>query len=180
MLIVRASRRTQGGTVSVLRINISKLSEGTHHHSLTATPEEVGLDSRFSKPVTVEVTLEKTSRHLYMHVQAATGGVFTCDRCIEEFQKDVAAEYGVMVVSDAHAPSSDSEEVLVISPDTTHLDLADDVRQFVLLGVPPKILCREECAGLCPACGSNLNRGKCNCQTEESDSPWSELQKLKN
>jgi uncharacterized protein len=164
--------------VSVLRINISKLSEGTHHHSLKATPEEVGLDSRFNREVQVEATLQKTSRQLYMRAEIKTGGTFTCDRCLEDFQQDITQEYGVMFVSEQDAVEGDGEEVQVISPDTSHIDLAEDVRQFVILGLPPKMLCREECAGLCQTCGANLNQGKCDCKNEETDSRWSDLQKI--
>jgi uncharacterized protein len=168
----------QGGAVSVLRLNVSKLSEGTHHHSLQATPAEVGLDSRFTKQLQIEATFQKTSRHLYMQVEIKSGGVFTCDRCLEEFQQEVSSGYGVMFVTDQDALPGDGEEVQVISPDSTHVDLAEDVRQFVLLGLPQKLLCREDCAGLCPTCGSNLNLGKCDCKNEETDSRLSELQKI--
>lgn len=168
----------QGGTVSVLRINISKLSEGTHHHSLKATPEEVGLDSRFTKELQIEATLQKTSRQLYMRVEIKTGGVFTCDRCLEEFQQNISSGYDVMFVSEQEAVEGDGEEVQVLSADSTHVDLADDVRQFVILGLPQKMLCREECAGLCPTCGSNLNMGKCECRQDETDARWSEVQKI--
>jgi len=164
--------------VSVLRINISKLSEGTHHHSLKATPEEVGLDSRFNREVQIEATLQKTSRQLYMHTEIKTGGTFTCDRCLEDFQQEITQEYGVMFVPEQDAVEGDGEEVQVLSPDTTHIDLAEDVRQYVILGLPPKMLCREECAGLCPTCGANLNLAKCDCKNEEPDSRWSELQKI--
>jgi uncharacterized protein len=164
--------------VSVLRINISKLSEGTHHYSLKASPDEVGLDSRFTKELHIEATLQKTTRHLYMKAEVKTGGTFTCDRCLEEFHSDVTSVYGVMFVPDQDAVEGDGEEVQVLSNDSTHIDLADDVRQFVLLGLPQKLLCREECAGLCPTCGANLNTGRCECKGEEADSRWSELQKI--
>jgi uncharacterized protein len=168
----------QGGMMSVLRLNISQLSEGTHHHSLTATPDEVGLDSRFTRDLQIQATLEKTSRQLYMRVEIKTGAAFMCDRCLEEFQQDLSSGYGVMLVTDQDAAGADGEEIQVISPDSTHVDLGEDVRQFVILGLPQKVLCREDCAGLCPTCGSNLNLGKCECKNEEADSRWSELQKI--
>jgi len=170
--------KIQGGTMSVLRINISKLSEGTHHHSLRATPEEVGLDSRFTKELEIEATLHKTSRQFYMRVEVKAGGTFTCDRCLEEFEQDISSGYGVMFVSEQDSVEGDGEEVQVISPESTHVDLAEDVRQFVILGLPQKMLCREDCAGLCPTCGCNLNQALCNCAPEPADLRWSELSKL--
>jgi uncharacterized protein len=164
--------------VSVLRINISKLSEGTHQHSLKATAEEVGLDARFTKNVLVEATLEKTSRQLYLHVQLKTGGVFTCDRCLEDFETDVSSTYGVMYVTDNGASGADKEEVQVLSPEASTIDLGEDVRQFTVLSLPLKMLCREDCAGLCPSCGTNLNRSTCQCLKEQMDSRLSGLQKF--
>jgi uncharacterized protein len=113
-----------------------------------------------------------------MRVEVKSGGVFTCDRCLEEFPQDLSSGYGVMFVTDQDAVGSDGEEVQVVSPDSTHVDLAEDVRQFVLLGLPQKLLCREDCAGLCATCGSNLNLGKCDCKNDETDSRLSELQKI--
>jgi uncharacterized protein len=169
-----------GEAVSVLRINISKLPEGAHQRSLQATPAEIGLDGRFTKEVLVESTLEKTSRQLYVRTEFKTGGVFTCDRCLEEFEREVSSGFGVVYVTDSDGAKSDSDEVQVITPDTNTIDLGEDVRQYAVLALPPKMLCRDDCAGLCPRCGTNLNRAKCDCRKDEIDSRWSGLEKLKN
>ncbi|MGA3244100.1 MAG: DUF177 domain-containing protein [Bacteroidota bacterium] len=166
--------------MSVLRINISKLPEGAHERSLQVTPEEIGLDSRFTKEVLVESTLEKTSRQLYVRTEFKTGGVFTCDRCLEEFEREISSGFGIVYVTDSDGAPSDSEEVQVITPDTNIIDLGEDVRQYAVLALPPKMLCRDDCAGLCPRCGANLNRAKCDCGKDEIDSRWSGLEKLKN
>lgn len=167
--------------MSVLRINISKLSEGTHQRSLEATAEEVGLDSRFTKDVRVEATLEKTSRQLFLRADTKTGGVFTCDRCLEDFETDISSSYHVVYVSDGPPDGVDEEEVQLLSPEASTIDIGEDVRQFTILSLPPKMLCREDCAGLCPSCGTNLNKDSCKCEKVQIDSPLSGLQKfLKN
>lgn len=164
--------------MSVLRINISNLSEGAHHRSLRASPEEIGLDSRFTKEVTVEATLEKTGRQLYLQVEFKTGGAFTCDRCLEEFEREVSSTYSLVYMTDDGSGVEGDEEVQLISADTNYIDLGEDVRQFALLSLPQKMLCREDCAGLCPTCGTNRNRSKCDCTHEDVDSRWTVLQKL--
>jgi uncharacterized metal-binding protein YceD (DUF177 family) len=133
---MRRCRRIGGKTVSVLRINISKLSEGAHHHSLQATPEEIGLDSRFTKVVSVEATLEKTSRQLYLRAEFNTGGTFMCDRCLEEFEHEVSSGYGLVYVTSDRSGAESDEEVQVISPDTNYIDLGEDIRQFIILSLP--------------------------------------------
>ncbi|HCA80502.1 MAG TPA: hypothetical protein DEP53_12295 [Bacteroidetes bacterium] len=171
----------EGGTVSVLRINISGLPEGTHQRSLQATAEEVGLDSRFTKDVQIEATLEKTSRQLLLQVETKTGGVFTCDRCLEDFEADHSSTYQVVYVPDTPPPGADVEEVQVLSSEANTIDIGEDVRQFAILSLPQKMLCREDCAGLCPSCGTNLNKDSCQCEKVQIDTPLSGLQKfLKN
>lgn len=162
--------------MSVLRINISNLPEGIHQRSLEATREEVGLDNRFAKAVIVNATLEKTSRQLYLKAECKAVGNFTCDRCLEEFEKEVVASYRVMYVTgDRSAEGLKADEVQVITPEANTIDLGEDVRQFIVLVLPQKILCKEECAGLCPTCGTNRNKSSCDCRKEETDSRWEGL-----
>jgi len=62
---------------------------------------------------------------------------------------------------------------------TDKIDTTNDVREFALLSVPMKKLCKENCKGLCPKCGSDLNKEKCKCITEEIDPRWKPLMNLK-
>ncbi|HQP29583.1 MAG TPA: DUF177 domain-containing protein, partial [Syntrophales bacterium] len=59
------------------------------------------------------------------------------------------------------------------------LDLDPIVYEQILLQIPLKILCREDCRGLCPHCGANLNDGPCRCPEEAVDGRFSALKKLK-
>ena len=74
----------------------------------------------------------------------------------------------------------DPDEVQVVSPDVREIDIRDDLRQFLMLAVPQKLLCKESCAGLCPRCGRNLNRERCSCSVEEIDPRWDKLRGLLN
>ena len=53
------------------------------------------------------------------------------------------------------------------------------LREQLLLRVPAYVVCREECRGLCPQCGANLNETTCACEPEQAASPWDALKKLK-
>jgi uncharacterized protein len=82
----------------------------------------------------------------------------------------------VEVVSGLPLPPFDKEEIFPI--DAHHLvDLTETLRQNVLLALPMVILCREDCQGLCPQCGHNLNLGPCECKPEV-DTRLSVLEKL--
>jgi uncharacterized protein len=57
--------------------------------------------------------------------------------------------------------------------------LEDALREQVLLATPVKTVCREECKGLCPSCGRNLNQEKCNCEQRAGDPRWAALGEIK-
>jgi uncharacterized protein len=59
------------------------------------------------------------------------------------------------------------------------VDLDELVREQILLGLPSRRLCREECKGLCPKCGADLNAGDCSCEQGEADPRWSALAEWK-
>lgn len=165
--------------MSALSINISNLSEGVHQQTLEASPDEVGLDERFSGPTIVRATLEKTSRQLFLTAEFETAGTFTCDRCLEVFTKPLAGRYQLVYVSDERAQAGiEDEEVQLIAPDANTIDLTEDVRQFILLALPQKMLCKEDCGGLCPVCGINRNHAPCECEVAETDPRWDGLKKL--
>jgi len=93
---------------------------------------------------------------------------------------DVVSRHAVVYLQGPESPEDlqEFEEVQYLSPDTNIIDLGEDVRQFLILSLPLKILCREDCAGLCPVCGANRNRSSCSCTTEEGDPRWAELKRF--
>ncbi|MFN3135882.1 MAG: YceD family protein [Candidatus Kryptonium sp.] len=163
-----------------MKINISRLSDGEHFYTFIAKPSDLSLDEqRFNKPVYVEATLEKSRRQFRLKANVYTVGRFQCDRCVEDFDKVLENSYNMYYVYDEEESKKyEPEEVVVITPETNEIDISDDVRQMVLLSVPMKILCYEECLGLCPRCGKNLNFEICTCKVEEIDPRWAPLLKL--
>jgi len=75
------------------------------------------------------------------------------------------------------SPLEESEGVIQLD-DQYVLDMQDVIRQYVLTEVPIKPLCCEECPGLCPECGTNLNKEKCKCNTAPSDLRWGSFAEL--
>jgi len=72
--------------------------------------------------------------------------------------------------------SEEDFDYLYISND--RVDLDDTILYEVQLGVPMRVFCREDCKGLCPICGKDLNEGPCNCQEDDSDPRWDALKDL--
>jgi uncharacterized protein len=62
--------------------------------------------------------------------------------------------------------------------DGSAIDVDEIVKEQILLAVPTRMLCREDCKGICPECGADRNTGECNCVTNDIDPRWAALKKL--
>jgi uncharacterized protein len=130
-----------------------------------------------------EVSLLHTQRGILVSGELHTEVELTCSRCLSSFNcpltLDIEEEYipTVDIVSGALLVMPEEPGSFVI--DEHHvIDLSEAVRQYMLLTVPMKPLCREGCAGLCQSCGRNLNEGPCGCPPQAVDPRWSELSRL--
>ena len=162
-----------------MKIRISQLPLGVHEYHFTCDPAKLGLENNFSEPVEVDAVVDKTSGQLYLTVDITTSGQFQCDRCIEDFSLRLKNHYGVFYVYDEmNTGKYPADDVQVITPDTVSIDLTKDVGETVLLSVPIKLLCTEDCKGLCQQCGTNRNNASCECRQEWVDSRWQGLEGL--
>lgn len=66
-----------------------------------------------------------------------------------------------------------------VNEKTEFVDLTDELRQSIILALPSYPICRQDCRGVCPTCGKNLNEGPCTCQHAERDSRWEALDGLR-
>ncbi len=130
-----------------------------------------------------KVGLMRTHRGILVKGALHTEVEVTCSRCLSLFSRpltmNIEEEYFPIIDVSSGAPLSLSEEPGCFTIDEHHiLDLTEAMRQYMLLAIPMKPLCREDCAGLCPGCGHNLNEGPCNCLPQGTESRWSEVSKL--
>jgi uncharacterized protein len=130
-----------------------------------------------------KVSLMRTDQGILVRGVLNAEVKLTCSRCLSLFNRpltlNIEEEFfpTIDVVSGVSIPVPDEPGCFTI--DERHvLDLNEAMRQCALLAIPMKPLCREDCAGLCPDCGHNLNLGACNCPPQGADPRWSELSKL--
>lgn len=163
-----------------MRIQISGLSEGIHHFSFKVQASEVDLDEHFHDSLTAEVTVDKTSTQILLTAQINAVGSFECDRCIRPFTISLTPSYTMVYIHEGGSTAGlDPSEFQVLPIGANIIDIADDVRQTVMLAVPLKLLCQEQCKGLCATCGKNLNEGPCSCKEERVDHRWEQLRQLR-
>ena len=128
-----------------------------------------------SEPVLASGVVRNTAGVLMM-----TGSVHTtlhgvCDRCARDFEKDVDIPIDVVLVTELSNEENEDEWVCPLEGDCA--DLEDIVRTVFVLNMDSKLLCKDDCKGLCCQCGKNLNDGPCDCR-KEPDPRFAALKQL--
>ncbi len=126
----------------------------------------------------------RTQRSILVKCTLNTEVELTCSRCLSKFRQPLKIrfeeEFFPTIEIQSGTPLPPPEESSNFTIDEQHtLDLTEAVRQYSLLAIPMKTLCKKDCAGLCPTCGKNLNQGRCGCPTQDTDLRWSKLAQLK-
>ncbi len=96
-----------------------------------------------------------------------------CDRCLKPFQQEKTLNFEHVLVQKLNSANDD----YLVCADGV-LDLEELVRADVLLELPTKVLCSEDCRGLCSQCGKNLNEGSCTCEKKQIDPRLAVLSQL--
>ncbi len=116
----------------------------------------------FDGPVTAEGLVKNTAGVLELTADVKADMTVRCDRCGKPFQRHLTPRYTATLQADA--PDADSEDVFPLAGDEA--DVSDVLETCFILGMDQRFLCREDCRGLCPVCGKDLNDGPCGCGKE--------------
>lgn len=130
-----------------------------------------------SEPVLASGTVRNTAGVLVMTGTVRTTIHGVCDRCAGDFDRLVEIPMNVVLVTELSNEEDEDEWVFPLEGDNA--DLEDIVRTVFVLNLDSKLLCREDCKGICPRCGKNLNGGPCDCR-KEPDPRFAALKQLLN
>lgn len=116
------------------------------------------------------------------HLQVTVG--VDCDRCLAEYLVPIDSDFDLLYMPNRFMPTDPDLEV---SGDDLNIgfyegegiELSDVLREHILLSLPMRRLCKEDCKGLCPMCGQDLNERTCDCKPETFDERWAPLKELR-
>lgn len=134
----------------------------------------------FQNPVTVELTVTKSQSQLICRGKIEAPVVLECSRCLNEYRQSLSPDIAFVVDLGGTQDQEKSEEegYFLADPASAHFEIDQLVRETVLLSLPLKPLCSEGCQGLCPVCGTDLNKSRCGCKRENLDPRWDQLKNL--
>ena len=166
-----------------MRIEIEKLEAGRGGFAHVYQPDELDqLDERvkLTHPVQVKGSVKRTGNEVFVNGHLETRAQLECDRCLKPVELPVSADFALEYITGADYESSSaaalSEDEMSVSVfDGESIDVDEIVKEQILLAVPARTLCREDCKGICSECGMDRNAGDCNCAPNEVDPRWAAL-----
>jgi uncharacterized protein len=169
-----------------MRIELENLEGSKGDFAHVYQPEELNpVDERVSltAPAAVNGKVRLSGNQVFVNGHVEARAQVECDRCLKPVELPVNADFTLEYISDsdyetARAVELTEAEMSVSVFDGEAIDVDEIVKEQILLAVPTRMLCREDCKGICPECGIDRNTGECNCVTNDIDPRWAALKDL--
>lgn len=170
-----------------MRIELENLEGGKGGFAHVYQPDDLNpLDERIRlvEPVAVKGNVKLARALVQVNGHIDTRAQVECDRCLQPVELPVNADFALEYITGSDYESSEAaeltdEEMSVSVFDGEAIDVDEIVKEQILLAVPTRMLCREDCKGICPECGIDRNSGECACVTDDVDPRWAALKNLK-
>ncbi len=134
--------------------------------------EFLGETYRFTAPLKIKGHISNNGKSLILNAVCEGEMITECARCM----KDITVPINFLIDENlvrAGEEASEDDDVIVF--EDTQIDLDDIAAACFLMNIEGRYLCRDDCKGLCPECGADLNEGDCGCRTDTIDPRWSAL-----
>jgi uncharacterized protein len=166
-----------------VRIELDKLEEQSGRFAHTYRADELVLDDehvRLVEPPQITGRIRRSGHEVRLEGQITARAEVDCDRCLKQVTVPIETSFDVTYVPASDYVERDAaelqEEDLGVSVyEDEVIDMDELVREQVLLTLPTRALCTEDCKGLCPVCGTNRNESPCECEPKEVDPRWGAL-----
>jgi uncharacterized protein len=169
-----------------MRIELDKLEKTGNTFAHSYETDEIILDedhARLTQPPVVSGSISRTGHEVRLRGKISASAEVDCDRCLKTVNLPIETEFDVKYVpvedyTASEAAELQEEDLSVSFFEGETIDVDELVREQVLLAMPARALCGEECKGLCPVCGADRNADSCNCENHDIDPRWAGLKQL--
>lgn len=147
--------------------------------------EELTSEIRSVDNIRGDATFSNTGSTIVVRGHFTTVVEVDCARCLSPYRMNLDVPIAEELLLPGHAPEAAEEEFEELPEDEKEplfenniFDLTELLRQSILISVPIRTVCMEECKGLCPHCGHNLNEGPCECSPDQGATPFGAMASL--
>ena len=169
-----------------MRLDLEKLEESGGRFARVYESADLQFDDSdltLTKPIEVRGRVRRRGNEAELIGEIHTTVAIACSRCLKAVELQVDVNFDERFVDtiawreeEQHELLSEDLNLAVFDGET--IDLDDLIKEEILLSLPARILCSEDCQGLCPVCGIDRNKATCNCETKPNDSRWEKLRDI--
>ena len=170
----------------MLALNLTKIRTAQERFDQVYQPDQFPRDEAYTvaAPVALGFDIYKDKDQFRLAGRVTTTLELPCGRCLEPFLSPVEAEFDLRYQPHSHNTGEGEREVeeddlTTAFYDNDQIDLGQLMTEQFVLSVPMKPLCEDGCKGLCPTCGTNWNRGTCDCRNTWEDPRLAALKDLR-
>jgi uncharacterized protein len=171
-----------------VRIELASLEGGKGKFAHSYTEGELVLADdrlRLVQSPTISGDIRRADRRVRVKGRVVARVQVECDRCLKSFELPVDSKFSLEYVTQADYQAQQAVELTEDDLDLAvfdgeAIDVDELVNEEILLAVPDHILCRDDCKGICSACGADRNEVDCGCKSAEIDPRWAGLKELVN
>ncbi len=143
---------------------------------LLETEEQIE-DITFPETFRVTGSVKDMAGYITLNLEANVKYTTNCARCLAPVSETKIINFSKTVVTEEIELQNEDNDDYILSKDG-YIDADEALTEQILLELPLKHLCKEDCKGLCPKCGTDLNKGSCSCDTSDPDPRFDVLRKL--
>ena len=163
---------------TIMIVTIKDLREGINEFEQTvlSTHYDLAESHFYPNTISLKVFVDKLENMFRFKISILTEGVFPCDRCLKAYHREVRET--IEQIYQLGESELDSDEIEILPGNSKEIDISKAIHDVFVLNRPIKLLCRDDCAGLCTNCGADLNKQKCSCQRDSIDPRLENLKTL--
>jgi uncharacterized protein len=147
-------------------------------------PPDDPFNLQLIRPVNVVLSLDKQADNIRVTGKIEGSLEVDCHRCLRTFSFPLSEDVDIYLIEEDRTAEEDEKELDLEEPayeffDGEVIEIDQLIAEQIFLALPVKVLCDEDCKGLCPNCGANLNEEACQCKTDNRQSPFAKLESFK-
>lgn len=163
-------------------VSLSSNEPAEHYPALVAVA--AAGEASFLKPIQADLSIVKEYDLVRVAGIVGTRVRLSCSRCLSDFESDIDSSFTVFYSRSTGEPLDEEvelreEDLVSATYEGDEIDFTPIIEEQVVMGLPLKPLCKEECSGLCSNCGTDLNTSSCSCDHSSVNLKFSALQNLK-
>tara|TARA_B100001996_G_scaffold55157_2_gene39110 strand:+ start:1597 stop:2085 length:489 start_codon:yes stop_codon:yes gene_type:complete len=158
-----------------MKLYRTELDSGLDNKKILVESSTIGIKNVIGH-IKCIISCDKTSTGYRIYGNVLCNNKFSCDRCLIEIEKNIKTSLNTLLTNNKDIVKDKDTDVIMFTKSDDFIDLSSILHDIIEVEKPIKSLCSDDCKGICPSCGLDLNRSNCNCKDNSS---INELNKLK-